>query len=41
MQRIMMRIFLIDRVIQEKSLYVYNMHSIEEKHPQEVLQQEF
>jgi hypothetical protein len=27
-----MRLFLIDRVIQEKGLYVYNMHDIVEKH---------
>jgi len=37
----MMRFFLIERVIQEEGLYVYNMHNIEEKHPWEVLQKEF
>jgi len=41
MQRILMRFFLIDRVIQEKYLYAYNMHNIEEKHLREVLKQEF
>jgi len=32
MQLILMRFFLIDRVIQEEGLYVYNMHNIVEKH---------
>jgi hypothetical protein len=27
-----MRIFLIDRVIQEEGLYIYNMHNIVKKH---------
>jgi hypothetical protein len=27
-----MRVFLLDRVIQEDGLYVYNMHNVEEQH---------
>jgi hypothetical protein len=32
-QRIMIRVFLIDKEIHENDLYVYNVHKMEEKHP--------
>jgi hypothetical protein len=31
-QRILLRCFLVDRVVQEEGLYVYKMHNIAEKH---------